>query len=131
MDKVIIKRPNYKRLSINNNSPLAKLLIERGASRLYCSLKWFNNKFNTEHKLKFSEVIGIESNKYAKYIESNFEDGMNYENKHLWEIDHIIPISIAETIEELILLHHYRNTKPMFMVDNHSKHDTINYEVEI
>ena len=56
-----------------------------------------------------------------EYIESKFENWMNWDNKGLyngefnygWDVDHIIPISSAKTEEEIILLNHYSNLQPL------------------
>ena len=40
---------------------------------------------------------------------------MSFENQGpIWELDHIIPIASAKTIEEIITLNHYSNIQPLF-----------------
>jgi hypothetical protein len=50
---------------------------------------------------------------------------MNWENKNKWEIDHIIPISIARNEEEIIKLNHYSNLRPLWRKDNRDKSNKI------
>jgi hypothetical protein len=67
------------------------------------------------------EILGCSFEEFKLYLESKFEDWMNWENRGLyngdfnygWDIDHIIPISSAENIEDLIRLNHYTNLQPL------------------
>jgi 5-methylcytosine-specific restriction endonuclease McrA len=43
-----------------------------------------------------------------------------------WQLDHIIPISTAETEEEIIKLNHYSNFMPLCSRKNLEKSNTIN-----
>jgi hypothetical protein len=46
---------------------------------------------------------------------------MSWDNKHLWHIDHIIPLSSAKTEDELKQLCHYTNLQPLWAADNIKK----------
>ena len=58
---------------------------------------------------------------FKLYLESKFEPWMNWGNYGLyngeknfgWDIDHIIPMSTANTEGEIIKLNHYTNLQPM------------------
>jgi hypothetical protein len=75
----------------------------------------FNKNSKTE------EVLGCSFNDFKNYLESKFENWMNWSNHGLyngeyeknWQIDHIIPISAAETEEDIIRLNHYTNLQPL------------------
>ena len=64
-----------------------------------------------------------------EYIENQWVDGMNwdtYGNKRgCWSIDHITPISSAQTEEEIYKLNHYTNLQPMWHIDNIKKSNKI------
>ena len=70
---------------------------------------------------KTSEILGCTIEEFKLYLESKFEDWMNWENRGLyngelnygWDIDHIIPISSAITEEDIIKLNHYTNLQPL------------------
>jgi len=72
------------------------------------------------------EIVGLDSwDKLREHIESQFTDGMNWDNygnkPGNWSIDHIIPISSAKTEEEIYKLNHYKNLRPMWHIDNIKK----------
>jgi hypothetical protein len=48
---------------------------------------------------------------------------MSWGNRNEWHIDHIVPLSVAETEAELIKLGHYSNLRPLFAKDNLAKSD--------
>lgn len=67
------------------------------------------------------EILGCSFEEFKLHIESKFEPWMTWENRGLyngefnygWDIDHIIPISSANSEEELIKLNHYTNLQPL------------------
>lgn len=66
-------------------------------------------------------MLGCSWEQLRDYIENQFVDGMTWENRNLWHIDHIVPLSSAKTIEELEKLCHYTNLQPLWALDNMSK----------
>lgn len=70
---------------------------------------------------KTNEILGCTYQEFKQYLESKFEPWMTWENRGLyngefnygWDIDHIIPLSSAETEEEIIKLNHYTNLQPL------------------
>ena len=86
---------------------------------------------------KTEEILGISIIDFKKYLESKFEDWMNWDNRGLyngefsygWDIDHIIPSSSAKTEEEVIRLNHYTNLQPLCSKINRDiKRDIVDYK---
>ena len=101
---------------------------------VYESFKKGGYKKNT----KTERIIGCTFAQFKEYLESKFEDWMNWSNKGLykkgtynygWDIDHIIPIDTAETIEDIIRLNHYTNLQPLCSKVNRDI-KRANYEVK-
>lgn len=71
------------------------------------------------------EMVGCDFDTFLTHIQSQFEDGMTLENyghgEGKWNIDHIIPISVAKTNEDIERLNHYSNLRPMWSLDNYRK----------
>jgi len=75
-----------------------------------------NNGFTK--KSRSYEILGCSFDYFKNHIESKFTDGMTWENRSKWHIDHIIPISSAKTEAEILKLNHYTNLQPLWAADN-------------
>ena len=72
-------------------------------------------------KTKASEILGCSIEEFKIYLETKFQPWMNWDNKGLyngnynygWDIDHMIPSSIAKSEEEIIKLNHFSNLQPL------------------
>jgi hypothetical protein len=80
---------------------------------------------NIQKKTKTFDLLGCTSEFLKKYLESQFMDGMNWDNRNEWHIDHKIPLSSAKTEEEIYELCHYTNLQPLWAFDNLSKGNKI------
>lgn len=103
--------------------------------RKYISKKGFSKKSKT------TDIIGCSYEEFYNHIESLFEPWMNWENKGLyeggrfnygWDIDHKIPLSSANTEEEVIKLNHYTNLQPLCScVNREIKQDNLDFNCNI
>lgn len=85
----------------------------------------FNRKFTSKSK-KTIEILGCSFEEFKLHLESQFDDKMNWQNQGTyWHMDHIIPISSAETEEEVYRLNHYTNFQPLYWEDNLKKSNKI------
>jgi hypothetical protein len=69
-----------------------------------------------------AELIGCTYVYYMAHLSRQFVKGMSFENKCDWEVDHIIPMSSAKTIEEIQVLSKFTNLRPLWRKDNRKKH---------
>jgi hypothetical protein len=74
---------------------------------------------------KTFEIVGCSPQFLKEHLESQFIDGMTWENRSEWHIDHIIPLSSAKTEDELYMLCHYKNLQPLWAEDNLKKSNKI------
>ena len=70
-------------------------------------------------------VLGVDFNTMRSHIQSLFIEGMSWDNFGEWHLDHIIPLSIAKTEEEVLKLLHYTNVQPLWAKDNLKKSNKI------
>jgi len=119
--------------SKNNREKLNKKVLYRYKNDIFFKLKC-NLRSRTRlafkakkwNKGKGTEILLGASFEIVKlHIERKFTSGMNWDNQGEWHIDHIIPLSSANTEAELLKLCHYRNLQPLWAVDNLSKGATI------
>jgi hypothetical protein len=50
---------------------------------------------------------------------------MSWKNRDSWHIDHIVPVSLAVSEQEVILLNHWSNLRPVFQDINWTKSDIL------
>ena len=79
-------------------------------------------------KNNVQEILGCSYEYFKKYIESKFVDGMSWENRGKWHLDHIIPLASAKNYDDLVRLNHYTNFQPLWAYDNYKKGKNIKGE---
>lgn len=84
--------------------------------------KLFRNKKSVKISSSMS-FLGCTAEEFTKYFESKFTEGMTWDKVFSGDIhiDHIIPISSATTVEDLIKLSHFSNLQPLWAMDNLKK----------
>lgn len=85
----------------------------------------FITRNNIVKKNRTFDIIGCTPEFLKEYLEKQFRDGMNWENRGEWHIDHIIPLSSATSEEELYKLCHYTNLQPLWAEENLRKGNKI------
>lgn len=73
---------------------------------------------------KTIDLIGCTWADFKRHIESLFIQGMSWENRSLWHIDHIKPCAKFDLNDDQQrkLCFHYTNMQPLWAADNLSKH---------
>jgi hypothetical protein len=118
-DKIKVTKRKYQ--IRKTKTDIKYKLIRRLRGRLYDALLKKSWKKNTH----FYEYIGCTLDELKLHLESQFIQNMTWENYGEWHIDHIIPLSSAETEEQLYKLCHYTNLQPLWAVDNLKKANKI------
>ena len=125
------RNPNFKRDYENNR--YKNDTIFRLKSLISSSLRRsFNSDFEKNKRTEI--ILGMSFSDFKLYLESKFEPWMTWDNQglyngefsHGWDIDHRIPLSTAETEDDIIRLNHYTNLQPLCSKINRDiKRDTI------
>lgn len=119
-------RENYKlrkqeqRKERGLNDPVFNLI-----NRLRCRIWKYLKIHNISKKNKTFDIIGCTPQFLKEHIETQFIEGMTWENRNKWHIDHITPLSSAKTEDELYKLCHYTNLQPLWAEDNLKKSNKI------
>jgi len=99
--------------------------------KISCNIKtrirvYLNSKNMKKHNKTF-DIVGCSPQQLKEHIQSQFRNNMSWENYgyYGWHIDHIIPLSSANTEEELYKLCHYTNLQPLWAEDNLKKSNKI------
>jgi hypothetical protein len=102
------------RLRSNIGTAIANALAARGLT-----------KRNTT-----AEIVGCSFVQLRLHIEQQFLPGMSWLNRELWHIDHIVPQCLARTEQQVIMLNHHTNLRPLWSIDNQHKAGTITQEAK-
>ena len=99
------------------------------ADNLRSRIRGFINCGKVSKNNKTFQLIGCSPNVVKVYLESKFDEKMDWSNYglHGWHIDHIVPLSSAKTEEDLYKLCHYTNLQPLWAKDNWSKSNKLDY----
>jgi len=114
------KRKKYVNFKYSND--IEFMLKKKIRSRFYEIIKINKSE-------KCLDLIGCSVIFLKKHIESQFKDGMNWENYGLygWHIDHIIPCASFDLTDpnQQKKCFHYTNLQPLWAKDNWKKKDKI------
>jgi len=88
-------------------------------------LRRFLKSKNVTKKNKTFDIVGCTPQFLKEYLQIQFTDGMSWDNRSEWHIDHIIPLSSVKTEDELYKLCHYKNLQPLWAEDNLKKSNKI------
>ena len=111
----------------NNKEELNKYYRERKEKDISYDIEVrVRNRINAAIKNKSNstkELLGCDVEFYKQYLEEKFEEGMSWENRSEWHIDHIKPLAKFDLTNEKQLFEafHYTNTQPLWAKDNLSK----------
>ncbi len=94
-------------------------------NNIRCRLWKYLKIKNITKKNKTFDIVGCSPEFLKEYIEKQFTEGMSWDNRNEWHIDHIIPLSSAKTEEEIYKLCHYTNLQPLWAEDNLKKSNKI------
>jgi hypothetical protein len=85
-----------------------------------------NNK-NLKKRIKTEKIIGCSLEEFKEYILNKCPKGTTLKDfgRYGYHIDHIIPISTANTEEDIIKLCNYTNLQPLWWKDNLNKSNKI------
>lgn len=83
-----------------------------------------NNKLKVRKSSRPSQIkhdVGYNTKELRSHIESLFLDGMTWENRGLWEIDHIKPVSKFINGESIKVINALSNLRPVWRIVNLKK----------
>ena len=110
----------YRMKTRRKNNPLIKMR-EKIRTHLSTSFK----RRGWSKKTQTYKYLGCQWEQFEKYIESQFVDGMTWDNHGEWEYDHYYPVSLAEKPEDMFILFNYTNYQPLWKKDNRDKSDKV------
>jgi hypothetical protein len=110
------QRRNEQLRERRKSDPLFKMRLNI-RTRIYVVFKR-NGMVKTK---KTFDILGCDFQVAREWLESQFSEGMTWDNIGQWHIDHKKPLALAQTEAELIELCHYKNLQPLWALDNLKK----------
>ena len=103
-------KEDYKKWRLENKQCRIRRLIGN-------SFKNCGYKKNT----KTEKILGCTFEQFKTHIENQFENWMSFDNHGKyngeyffgWDIDHIVELKSAKTEEDILILNHYSNLRPL------------------
>jgi hypothetical protein len=121
-NKTIIRRKDleYRKKRMEIDDLYKAKTIAREVIRKAISRGGYKKNSRTE------QILGCDYETFKSHIESKFTEGMNWQNRGEWHVDHVVPISFAASEEQLLKLNHYTNLQPLWEAQNLEKSDKLN-----
>ena len=121
-DKVLETRKRFKEKNPSYNNNYNKQRKKQDVLfRLIFDMRNSVNRYLKYRSKRTFDIVGCTPEFLKEHLGTQFIDGMSWNNRSEWHIDHIIPLSSAKTEEELYKLCHYSNLQPLWAGDNLSK----------
>jgi len=106
------KQIRYKEDPLYRLQHISRTMVQRA-----CILIGTDKEENTRY------FLGYAPKDLKERLESQFVEGMSWDNHGEWHIDHIKPISLATNLEEAKELSQLENLQPLWAEDNLRKHN--------
>lgn len=129
-DKIRKRNKQYRQVNKDKISSQRREahVYRRSNDVLYCIEKRYRSRLSSalrrggyKKSSRACKLLGCSWEELMTHLESQFQEGMSWENRGDWHIDHIIPLASAETEEDMAALCHYTNLQPLWAEDNLSK----------
>jgi len=109
----------YKKFKYDNDFLYKLINNVRNRINQFLKSKNISKNYNT------LKIVGCSLKFLKTHIESQFTEGMSWDNRSEWHIDHIIPLSSAKNEKEILNLCHYTNLQPLWAIENLKKSNKI------
>lgn len=131
-DKILASSKAYRqthRDMVNERSKRKRIgcrqfaVSNRLRHRVYMAVR----KADARKRLKTLVMTGCSVQFLCGWLESQFTDGMSWQNMGQWHIDHIIPCAAFDMTDESqqLVAFHYTNLRPLWGKENSAKRDRL------
>lgn len=130
-----------------------KWRAKNGERKREYNAKWQQNKYHNDISYKLRSLLrnrirsaikkgsksartlgllGCSVEEVKRHLESQFKDGMSWENHGEWHIDHIVPCASFDLTdpEQQKQCFHYSNLQPLWATENMEKGAKLDYSIE-
>ena len=79
---------------------------------------------------KTYEILGIKYKKFYEWLNNKASNGLNLNTDDI-QLDHVVPVSLAQTEKEILVLNHYSNYQLLSSKNNFSKNNTYIFKINL
>jgi hypothetical protein len=112
------KRVERHKLNMETNPVYAIKFLTR------MRLAALKKRNGTNKSMSSRRMLGADPYICKKFLEDQFVDGMDWQNRGDWHIDHFFPISLAKNKTDVRVFSHFTNLRPLWASENMIKHNT-------
>ncbi len=101
--------------------------------KLICSVRaTLRNALSRANETATKRLTGIPLPAFRNYFERLFRDGMTWENKSSWQIDHYVPLGYFDLSSpvDMLVANYWKNLRPTTAHENRLKHQSIPADAE-
>lgn len=120
-NKLHINRNSGERIKYRREHDKLFKMKDRVRSNIRRSL----GRMGWSKKSETQKFLGCDWETFKEHIESQFTEGMSWDNCSEWHYDHYYPISLAENEEDMFILNYYKNFQPLWIKDNLEKSNKV------
>lgn len=97
------------------------------AERLRARIKSASRNAGAKKSAGTMLLTGCSAEDLRKWLESQFVENMNWDNRSKWHIDHVIPCSVfnLSDSQQQAVAFHYTNLRPVWSTQNLQKSDKV------
>jgi hypothetical protein len=121
-DKCLESRKKWQAKNPDAIKILRKKRLEKPdyaiSHRISCLIRATLKNVGQKKQSRTFQILGCSPLDFKQHIESQFLPGMSWENRSEWHLDHIIPVSLGKTKEQILKLNHYTNLRPLWAKEN-------------
>lgn len=111
-----LRQEALEKQKLNRKNPIYKL-----KESIRNNIRKSMNRKGISKTTKTTQILGCSFDEFKTNIESLFEPWMTWDNRGLynggfnygWDLDHIVPMALAKTEKDILLLNHYSNFQPL------------------
>lgn len=118
----ISRTPAYKAAARRKRRAQPHFAMAERVSRM---LSWALASVGAVKRGRTFDMLGYSPTELKEHLERQFVKGMTWDNRPLWQIDHIVPISTATCEDDVLALNQLPNLRPMWSVDNNIKRNNL------
>jgi hypothetical protein len=130
--KINQKRLSKKRRDRENQRRISDPIF-KAKNNISRNIRNALEKRNTIKDCKTTEILGCSALEFWNHLCGTFEENYGFPREWItsfnYQIDHIIPLSIARTKKDIYELNHHTNLQILLKEDNHKKSNNLGWEL--